>query len=90
MSNTAGTFVCNQVFYGLMHGLTQGLVGHPAVRAGFIHVPPLGATGDTGVWTLERLVAGVRLSLALSQAADNPIASMSMGNLMDVDPESAA
>jgi len=34
VSQTAGTFVCNHVFYGLMHHL----VGQP-VRAGFIHVP---------------------------------------------------
>jgi pyroglutamyl-peptidase len=34
VSQTAGTFVCNHVFYGLMHHLA----GQP-VRAGFIHVP---------------------------------------------------
>ena len=34
VSQTAGTFVCNHVFYGLMHQT----VGQP-VRAGFIHVP---------------------------------------------------
>lgn len=38
VSNTAGTFVCNHVFYGLMHKLTQ----HPdAIRGGFIHLPCL-------------------------------------------------
>ncbi|QOY95459.1 pyroglutamyl-peptidase I [Massilia sp. UMI-21] len=34
VSQTAGTFVCNHVFYGLMHHTA----GRP-VRAGFIHVP---------------------------------------------------
>jgi pyroglutamyl-peptidase len=34
VSQTAGTFVCNHVFYGLMH-FTQGL----PLKAGFIHVP---------------------------------------------------
>jgi len=34
VSQTAGTFVCNHVFYGLMHQT----VGQP-VKAGFIHVP---------------------------------------------------
>jgi pyroglutamyl-peptidase len=34
VSQTAGTFVCNHVFYGLMHA-TQG----QPVKAGFIHVP---------------------------------------------------
>ena len=35
VSQTAGTFVCNHVFYGLMHEL-RGKFG---VRGGFIHVP---------------------------------------------------
>ncbi|OOF06835.1 pyroglutamyl-peptidase I [Salinivibrio sp. MA440] len=35
ISYTAGTFVCNQVFYGLMHALAH----HTEVRAGFIHIP---------------------------------------------------
>lgn len=40
VSNTAGTFVCNHIFYALMHHLaTQG--GGAAVRGGFIHVPTL-------------------------------------------------
>lgn len=38
VSNTAGTFVCNHVFYALMHRLArQG----GAVRGGFVHVPYL-------------------------------------------------
>jgi pyroglutamyl-peptidase len=44
VSQTAGTFVCNHVFYGLMHHLHrlsgQGAAA-PTVRAGFIHVPYL-------------------------------------------------
>ncbi|MBY8853938.1 hypothetical protein K7G98_39195, partial [Saccharothrix sp. MB29] len=36
VSHTAGTFVCNHVFYGLMH-LTA--TAHPGTRAGFVHVP---------------------------------------------------
>ena len=35
VSQTAGTYVCNHVFYGLMHALRR----KPKVRAGFIHVP---------------------------------------------------
>lgn len=37
VSHSAGTFVCNQVFYGLMHRLRS----RPGVRGGFIHVPML-------------------------------------------------
>ena len=36
VSHTAGTFVCNQVFYYLQHALAGA-----GVRSGFIHVPPL-------------------------------------------------
>ena len=36
VSNTAGTFVCNHVMYGVLHMIyTQ----YPNVRGGFIHVP---------------------------------------------------
>lgn len=36
VSNTAGTFVCNHIFYGLMHELSNH---HPKIRGGFIHIP---------------------------------------------------
>ncbi|MCK7594872.1 pyroglutamyl-peptidase I [Pseudomarimonas salicorniae] len=35
ISHSAGTFVCNHVFFGLMHALRR----RPGVRAGFVHVP---------------------------------------------------
>ena len=35
VSQTAGTYVCNHVFYGLMHALR----GLPGTRGGFVHVP---------------------------------------------------
>lgn len=37
LSFSAGSFVCNQVFFGLMHALRRRL----DVPAGFIHLPPL-------------------------------------------------
>lgn len=37
VSLSAGNFVCNQVFYALMHALA----GQEDIRAGFIHVPAL-------------------------------------------------
>lgn len=37
LSFSAGSFVCNEVFYGLMHTLRR----RPQVPAGFIHLPPL-------------------------------------------------
>jgi pyroglutamyl-peptidase len=36
VSNTAGTFVCNHVFYGLGHLIATEL---PDLRGGFVHVP---------------------------------------------------
>ncbi len=38
VSNTAGTFVCNHVLYGLMDLIAQK---YPQVKGGFIHVPYL-------------------------------------------------
>lgn len=37
VSNTAGTFVCNHVFYGLMHCVAD----KPNTKAGFVHIPYL-------------------------------------------------
>lgn len=37
LSYSAGSFVCNQVFYALMRALAQ----RPGVVGGFIHLPPL-------------------------------------------------
>lgn len=35
ISNTAGTFVCNHLFYGLMHHV----VAMANIKAGFVHIP---------------------------------------------------
>jgi pyroglutamyl-peptidase len=42
VSNTAGTFVCNHVFYSLMHALAD----RPRVPAGFVHLPWLPQQGQ--------------------------------------------
>lgn len=36
LSNTAGTFVCNQLLYGVLHLCKEK---YPGIRAGFVHVP---------------------------------------------------
>ncbi|MEO5733230.1 MAG: pyroglutamyl-peptidase I [Rubrivivax sp.] len=41
VSQTAGTFVCNHVFYGLMHALRAGAQQWPQTRGGFMHLPLL-------------------------------------------------
>ena len=69
-SQTAGTFVCNHVFYGLMHRLAtdQRLAG---TRAGFIHVPLLPEQGSPSL-PLQTMVEGLRVGLgcALTQRVD--------------------
>lgn len=35
VSNSAGSYVCNHVFYGLMHQCRN----YPGMRAGFVHIP---------------------------------------------------
>lgn len=37
LSNSAGTFVCNHLMYGVLHHLASS--GRAGVRAGFVHVP---------------------------------------------------
>lgn len=70
ISNTAGTFVCNHVFYGLMHSLRD----QPDVRAGFIHIPylPLQATRYPGApsMALEQMAAGLRFAIQAAIATD--------------------
>lgn len=57
VSQSAGTYVCNHVFYGLMHALRRT----PAIRAGFIHVPYPAA--DPGGLTLERISDALRIAV---------------------------
>jgi len=61
VSNTAGTFVCNHVFYGLMHHLATL---HSDLRGGFIHVPadPVLQALHPGMpgLTLAQMVTGLR------------------------------
>lgn len=72
VSQSAGTFVCNHVFYGLMHALT----GAPA-RGGFIHIPylPEQAAAHPGApsMSLEMMVAGLRLALETALTATEDI-----------------
>jgi pyroglutamyl-peptidase len=72
ISQTAGTYVCNHVFYGLMHELAA----HPAIRGGFIHVPPLVKTPNEAAAALASLIAGLRIAVEVALThRDDPIAS---------------
>ncbi|CAA9438502.1 MAG: Pyrrolidone-carboxylate peptidase [uncultured Ramlibacter sp.] len=61
VSQTAGTFVCNHVFFGLMHQLA----GDPAwsgTRGGLVHVPWLPQQGHPSM-TLEQVGLGLQVAL---------------------------
>lgn len=73
ISNTAGTFVCNHLFYGLMHHLANH--GNK-IRGGFVHIPylPEQAARNPGQPSmgLDTIVQGLTLALeaALSTEED--------------------
>ena len=75
VSNSAGTFVCNHVFYALMHRLA-GAPAPARARGGFVHVPytPEQVAGRAGVpaMALETQIEGIRQALrsALLTRAD--------------------
>ncbi|MEH6419811.1 pyroglutamyl-peptidase I [Pseudomonas sp. CGJS7] len=78
ISQTAGTYVCNHVYYGLMHALSEP--GRAGVRGGFIHIPysPAQAQrypGAAGLAT-ETVVQALRLAIrtALATPTDRRIA----------------
>lgn len=71
LSNSAGGFVCNHVFYRLMHRLA-GPSTPPTVRGGFIHLPYLpeqAAARGAASMTLDDMVSGVRLALDVAAQA---------------------
>jgi pyroglutamyl-peptidase len=60
ISQTAGTFVCNHIFYGLMHELRTW----PGVRGGFIHLPHLPEQANGGAsMPFEQMTTGMRLAI---------------------------
>ena len=75
VSQTAGTFVCNHVFYGLMHHLAGR---DEAVKAGFIHVPFLpeqaAAREDAPPsMALDAIVRGIRIAVETSVGVDTDL-----------------
>jgi len=66
ISQTAGTYVCNHVFYGLMHVLQSC----PGTRGGFIHVPysPAQAARHPGAPSLPVDVVTQALRIAVATA----------------------
>jgi pyroglutamyl-peptidase len=77
ISQTAGTYVCNHVFYGLMHALRK----RRKTRAGFIHIPYSSeqAAGIPGAFGLpvETVADALRVCLrvALATIGDRRLAA---------------
>ena len=80
VSNTAGTFVCNHVFYGLMH---RAATIQPAPRGGFLHVPYLptqaargaNSSSDAPSMALADIVRGIEIVLAVAATRTEDIAT---------------
>lgn len=64
VSNSAGTYVCNHLMYGVLHTLARDL---PAARGGFLHLPYLPAQvtdGRAPSLSLEDMVRGLTAAVA--------------------------
>lgn len=70
VSQTAGTFVCNHTFYGLMHLLAQP--AWQGVRGGMIHVPWLPEQGQPSM-RLDEIVRGLELAIACALTTTHDI-----------------
>jgi pyroglutamyl-peptidase len=73
VSNTAGLFVCNHLFYGVLHHIvTRNL----DTQAGFVHVPflPEQVVGKPGTpsMALETMVAGIDCIVAVVTSNARP------------------
>ena len=69
VSNTAGTFVCNHIFYALMDIAAR----HPIpMRGGFLHIPYVpdqaARLGGAASMALDDIVRGIEIILAVSAA----------------------
>jgi len=64
VSNTAGTFVCNHVMYGIMYMIDKK---YPNIKGGFIHIPYMTSQvidkKNTPFMSLDEIVRGLELSI---------------------------
>ncbi|MDF2680399.1 MAG: pcp [Brevibacillus sp.] len=74
ISQTAGTFVCNHIFYGLMHAIATV---NPSIRGGFIHIPYLPEQAARLVgqpsMAVETIVKGLRVAIEAALAHEQDI-----------------
>lgn len=79
VSQTAGTFVCNHVFYGLMHHVAGRPESEPAIKAGFIHVPFLPEQAEDRPerppsMALDEIIDGLRIAVEVALSEDKDVA----------------
>ncbi|NMP26316.1 pyroglutamyl-peptidase I [Rahnella sp. SAP-1] len=76
VSQTAGTYVCNHVMYGLLHRLAQG--NCKAVKGGFIHIPylPEQAARHPGAasMSVNTVVKALELTIAIALHTEQDLA----------------
>lgn len=64
ISNTAGTFVCNHVFYGVRYLIEKK---YKNIKSGFIHIPYLPEQvlnkSDTGSMSLETILKAIQIAI---------------------------
>ena len=63
VSNSAGTYVCNHVLYGIMHLINTS---YKDIRGGFIHVPFLPqqvVNGNMASMSLEMITKGIEIAI---------------------------
>jgi len=70
LSNTAGTFVCNHIMYGILHYIKTRKL---PIRGGFIHVPyiPSQVTGRGDVPSMSLETIKIAILSALTAAVEN-------------------
>jgi pyroglutamyl-peptidase len=76
VSNSAGTFVCNHIFYAVMDMAEQQSMGF---RAGFLHIPYIpeqaARAGDAPSMSLDDIVRGIEITLAVSAVRQHDLHS---------------
>jgi pyroglutamyl-peptidase len=74
VSNTAGTFVCNHIFYGLMHLLAEE---KNIRRGGFIHIPYMttqaARLGNQPSMSIEAIAKGLEIAITTAATLEKDI-----------------
>ncbi|MFI3209589.1 MAG: pyroglutamyl-peptidase I [Peptostreptococcaceae bacterium] len=74
LSNTAGTFVCNHVMYGIMYLIDKK---YPNIKGGFMHIPYTTSQvinkNDMPYMSLDEIVKGIEFALEACTIHDKDI-----------------